>query len=125
MIDMPDLDAMLAALRTPLRPELGDLIASRLQDAIAYGLADLTHMLAIQPGDTETQIIDAVGFSPLVSRMDGHRLQPDWDYIESHPGFWELIYTVGDSGFAFLVFVERADGVIPELLALCDGGTNS
>lgn len=122
MIDMPDLDAMLAVLRAPLQPDLHDLIASRLQDAFACGLADLTHMLVIQPGDIEAQIIDAIGFSPLVSRMDGSRLQPDWDYLEPHPGWWELIYTVGDSGFAFLVFVERAEGVLPDLLVLCDEG---
>lgn len=122
MIDMPDLDAMLAVLRAPLQSDLRELLASRLQDAFACGLADLTHMLIIQPGDTEAQIIDAIGFSPLVSRMDGNRFQPDWDYIEPHPGWWELIYTVGDSGFAFLVFVERAEGVLPSLLALCDAG---
>ena len=123
MIDMPDLDAILAALRTPLQSDLHDLITGRLQDAFACDLADLTHILVIQPGDTEAQIIEAIGFSPLVSRMDGHRLQPDWDFIERHPGSWELIYTVGNSGFAFLVFVERADGVLPELLALCESGT--
>lgn len=119
MIDMSDLDAILAALSTPLQPDLHELIASRLQDAFACDLANLTHILVIQPGDTEEQIIDAIGFSPLVSRMDGNRLQPDWDYLEQHPGWWELIYTVGDSGFAFLVFVQRATGVLPELLDLC------
>ena len=124
MIDMPDLDAILAALSTPLQPDLHELIASRLQDAFACELADLTHILVIQPGDTEAQIIDAIGFSPLVSRMDGIRLQPDWDFIEQHPGHWELVYTVGDSGFAFIVLVERGDGVLPELLSLCDAGVN-
>ena len=124
MIDMPDLDAILVALCSPLAPDRHDLIASRLEDAFACELADLTHILVIQPRDTEAQIIDAIGFSPLVSRMDGNRLQPDWDYIEPHPGWWELIYTVGDSGFAFLVFVERADGVLPELRALCESGAS-
>lgn len=124
MIDMPDLDAILAALSMPLQPDLHDLIASRLQDAFACELADLTHILVVQRDDTEAQIIDAIGFSPLVSRMDGNRLQADWDFIEQHPGHWELVYTVGNSGFAFLVFVERADGVLPELLSLCDAGVN-
>lgn len=122
MIDMPDLDAILVALRSPLAPDLHDLIASRLQDAFACGLADLTHILVIQQRDTEAQIIDAIGFSPLVSRMDCNRLQPDWDFLEHHEGWFELVYTVGNSGFAFLVFVERAAGVLPELLTLCDVG---
>lgn len=124
MIDMPDLDAIVSALRTPLAPDLDGLIADRLQDAFACGLADLTHILVIEAGDTEAQIVDAIGFSPLVSRMDRNRLQPDWDYIEPHPGWWELIYTVGDSGFAFFVFVERAEGVLPELLTLCIAGAD-
>lgn len=124
MIDMPDLDAILAALSTPLPPDLRELIASRLQDAYACDLANLTHILVIQSGDTEDQIIDAIGFSPLVSRMEGNRLQPDWDYLEQHPGWHELIYTVGNSGFAFIVFVERADGILPDLLSLCDAGVN-
>lgn len=42
MINMPDLDAILAALRAPLAPDLHDLIASRLYDAIACDVADLT-----------------------------------------------------------------------------------
>lgn len=119
MIDMPDLNAILVALRASLQPDLGDLIASRLQDAIACGLADLTHILVIQPGDTEAQIVEAIGFSPLISRIDGNQLQPDWDYLEPHPNWWELIYTVGNSGFAFIVFIERATGVLPELAQLC------
>lgn len=118
MIDLPDLETIVAALRTPLAPDLNDLISTRLQDAFACGLADLTHILVIQPDDTEEGIVAAIGFSPLASRMDGARLQPDWDFIEQHERWWELVYTVGDSGFAFLVFVEKAQGVIPELRAL-------
>ena len=100
------------------------MIVLSFQDAFACDLANLTHILVIQPGDTEAQIIEAIGFSPLVSRMDGNRLQPDWDYLVQHAEWHELIYTVGNSGFAFIVFVERADGVLPEMLALCDAGTN-
>ena len=118
MIDLPDLDATLVALSGPLRPDLRDLISTRLQDAFACGLADLTHILVIQPGDIEEDIVAAIGFSPLVSRMDGMRLQPDWDFIEQHERCWELVYTVGNSGFAFLVFVEKAEGTIPELISL-------
>jgi len=47
-------------------------------------------------------------------------LQPDWDWIERHTGcFFELVYTVSNDGFAFLVLVQAAPGVLPDLLALC------
>lgn len=119
MINLPDADAIRAALVQPLDEHLHQLLAGRLHDSIACGLGDLTHMLVIQPGDCEADIVEAIGFSPLVSRLDGERFQADWDWIERHDGWWELVYTVGDSGFAYLVFVEIADGVLPDLFRLC------
>jgi hypothetical protein len=86
------------------------------------GLADLTHIVVIEPGDSEADIEDAIGFSPLVSRIDGIRHQSDWDWIEKHEGYLELVYTVSNDGFAFLVLVQDVPGVLPELLALCRGG---
>jgi hypothetical protein len=62
-----------------------------------------------------------VGCRALVaqSRLDGIRHQPDWDWIARHQGWWELMYTVGNSGFAYIVLVQDAARVLPELLALC------
>ncbi len=42
-----------------------------------------------------------------------------FDYIEDHGGWFELIVTVGNDGFAFILFVRNRDGVDPELLAMC------
>lgn len=85
-------------------------------------LGDLTHILVIEPGDEEGDIIDAIGFSPLVSRIDGIHLQPDWDWIDRHEGWWEPVYTVSNDGFAFILFVQDAPGVLSDLLDLCRGG---
>lgn len=109
-------------LQRPLDPNLKRLLQGRVQDAASLGLADLTHILVLQPGDSEADIIEAIGFSFLVSRLEGVRHQPDWDWIEKHEGYYELVYTVSNDGFAFLVFVQDAPGVLPELLALCRGG---
>lgn len=122
MIDLPDLDSQLAALNQPLEPTLHKLLHGRIQDALALELGDLTHFLVIEPGDAEGDIIDAIGFSPLVSRIDGIHLEPDWDWIERHEGWWELVYTVSNDGFAFILFVQDAPGVLPDLLDLCRGG---
>jgi len=122
MLNLPDCDSQRAVLNQPLEPSLKRLLHGRVQDAACLGLADLTHLLVIEPGDSEADIIDAIGFSPLVSRLDGIRHQPDWDWIEKHEGYFELVYTVSNDGFAFLVFVQDAPGVLPELLALCRGG---
>lgn len=122
MIDLPDLDSQLAALNQPLEPNLYKLLHGRMQDALAFELSDLTHFVVIEPGDGEGDIIDAIGFSPLVSRIAGIHLEPDWDWIERHEGWWELVYTVSNDGFAFILFVRDSPGVLPDLLDLCRGG---
>lgn len=122
MNNLPDLDSQLAALNQPLAPNLHKLLLGRIQDALALGLGNLTHILVIEPGDAEADIIDAIGFSPLVSRIDGIHLEPDWDWIERHEGWWELVYTVSNAGFAFILLVQDAHGVLPDLLDLCRGG---
>lgn len=119
MLNLPDRASQLAVLHQPLKPVLHGLIKGRVQDALSLGLDDLTHIIVVEPYDNEDDLIEALGFSPLVSRLDGIALQPDLDWIESHPGFWELVYTVANDGFAFLVLVQDAPGVLPDLLALC------
>lgn len=121
MNNLPDLDNQLAALNQPLEPHLHKLLYGRIQNALALELGDLTHFLIIEPGDDEGAIIDAIGFSPLVSRIDGVHLQPDWDWIERHEGWWELLYTVGND-FAYVLLVQDAPGVLLDLLDLCRGG---
>ena len=122
MLNLPDRGSQLATLDQPLEPNLKRLLQGRVQDAASLGLADLTHILVIEPGDSEADINEAIGFSPLVSRLDGVRHQPDWDWVEKHEGYFELVYTVSNDGFAFLVFVQDAPGILPDLLTLCRGG---
>lgn len=109
MIDLPDMEALRAALCQPLNPALKTLLADRLADTESCGLANLTHVLVIEAEDPEAAVIDAVGFSPLASRIDSNRDQPDWDWLEHHDGWWEALYCVGDSGFAFILLIEDAD----------------
>lgn len=116
MLDLYNRETITAALLQPLDPELRTLIAERWADAIASDLADLTHILVVQAGDTEADIAEAIGFNLL----DAEVPFPDW---REHFGtYHELIYCVGNSGFAFLVLVQDAEGVLPELLELCRAG---
>lgn len=126
MIDLPNAAAIRAALRQPLPPQLHDLIANRLKLASDNGVADMTHILVVQPNDTEADIIEAIGFSPLVDPLSAGRFgtaefQPYWAWLQDLGGWYELIHTVGNSGFAFILLIDKADGVLPELLRLCEG----
>lgn len=109
--------SLIEALTLPLDPVLRDLLTARINDAITRGLGDLTHILVVQSGDTEADIIDAIGFSPLVHRIYGTRFgefdhEPDWDWRLDHEGWIELGRCVGDSGFAYLLFVQNLDAVL-------------
>jgi len=101
MLNLPDRAAIEAALQLPLDPELHALIAERLATALDRQLEDLTHILVIEPGDAEADIVDAIGFSPLSPEAP----EPDW--TEAHVGYRELVYCVGNSGFAFIIFGKR------------------
>lgn len=120
MINLPDATSIRAALRQPLEAQIHQLLAKRFADATAHQLTDMTHLLVIQPGDLETAIVDAIGFSPIGAEAPA----PDWR--ERHPGYYELVYCVGNAGFAFVMFVQDAYGVLPDLLRFCrsidDGG---
>lgn len=104
--------SLIEALALPLDPVLHGLLTARINDALARGLADLTHILVVQPGDTEADVVEAIGFSPLVHRIHGTRYgdpdhEPDWDWRLEHEGWVELGYCVGDSGFAFIILLSR------------------
>lgn len=105
-------------IRTPADMEPASLIQERLD------LLYLAPILIIGPCDTEQDIINEIGFSPLVNRVDGARFPsadftPSWEYITHHPGWHELVYVTGDDGSGVILFIEDAEGVDPALLALC------
>ncbi len=120
MYDLPTIDSIRAVLDQPLDKVLRILLEDRLADSIHCALQDLTHLLVVEASDTEQQIIEAVGFSPLVTRIDNRPNCPDWDWIERHDGYFELLYTVGNSGFAYILLVEDAED--SPLAQLCRRG---
>ena len=125
MLSFDNAAALAAAPTTAsIDPALRQLIADRIHDWTATDLLDLTHLLVVQPGDAEEHILDAVAFSPLVNQLDDRRygqkgFTPSLDWLEQHDGWFELIFTVGNDGFAFVLFVEDREGVDPELRSMC------
>ncbi len=116
--------AIAGAPRIVTDPQLKNLLSDRVRDWTKLRLLDFTHLVIIEVGDTGSSITDALGFSPLVNPLDGKRYGAEgfafpFDYIEDHGGWFELISTVGNDGFAFVLFVRDREGVDPELLAMC------
>lgn len=128
MLSIHDTASAEEALNQPLDPDLRKCISAKLEQAQAAGLADLTHILVIQPGDTEATIIGEIGFSPLCNPLDGDRFghpdfQPYWAWLHDAGGWYEIIVTVGNAGFAYLIFVTKEEGVLSDLLAMCSAHT--
>ena len=125
MLSFHDSAAISAApTKLPIDPDLKQLLADRVHDWTATDLLDLTHLAIIQAGDTEQTIVDEVAFSPLVNPIDGRRFgskgfEPGWDWLERHDGWFEMIVTVGNDGFAYVLFIQDSDGIDPQLRRLC------
>lgn len=122
-----DRASILGALDLPLESQLHELLKGHIQSMLeepSLGLLDMTHILVVEPGDRGCSIQAEVGFSPLVSPYDeapfgSPAFHPFWDWLKGHGRWFEMILTVGNSGFAYIVFIENAAGADAELLALC------
>lgn len=114
MRSLPDRAAIEAALREPLPDELRELITGRLSQDIGdhtYDLADVTHFVVVEPGDTDRDLQRELSFSL--------RDETYWDLFHAHDGWFEVVAIVGNDGFAFSVLVPDHPDTDPELLRLC------
>lgn len=102
-------------------PELAVLVQWHLIIAKENGLEDLTCIAVIEPDDSEQTVIDELGFSPLQNVLTETRFGdpdfiPAWDWLEVHHGWYELIFTVGDGGFAYIVFLNRKHRTFADII---------
>lgn len=114
-----DLASLDRALALELDPVLRSLFDAR-REVVAAGD---TEYLVVEPGDTEADVVRHVGFSPLVNPIDERRFPdpafvPHWDWLADHGGWFELIQCFG-SRFGYVLLIRDAEGVPPDLLALC------
>lgn len=115
-------------LRARLPKQLGStfrrLLTDRIQDAIACGLEEMTHIIAVEPGDGENDFIREAAFSPFRNTLSQTRygdpdFEPPWCWLDRLEGWgWEAIHTVGNDGFAFIILVPDIEGIDPTLLAM-------
>ena len=125
MLSFNDAAAITAAPATAsIDPTLDQLLADRIHDWTATEMLDLTHLLIVHAGDNDAAVIEAIAFSPLVNPLDGRRFgskgfEPCWDWLECHDGWFEMIVTVGNDGFAFVLFIQDSDDIDPQLRLLC------
>lgn len=107
-----DTQAILTAAASHPDPELRRLIVNRIASLAEFDgveLADLMHVLVLEPGDGGEQLSQAIG-----QRTDC--LLPD--VIEAHTNWFELTVVTSQDGAGVVAYVPRV-GSDPELLAFC------
>ena len=70
MMSFDNCAKIVGALDLPLETRVHRLLTDRVEQCRSTGLLDRTHILIIEPGDTEEGIAQEIGFSPLVNPMD-------------------------------------------------------
>ncbi len=124
MLSLDHVAAIVGALNTVTDPDLCSLLTDRVHDWTAMGLLDLTHVLIVEPRDTEEAVSEAIGFSPLANPEDGVRYNADgyhfpWDWAEEHGTWLELMMTIGNDGYALFLLVAQGAGLASELRSMC------
>lgn len=125
MITIYDRAAMARVLTLDLDPPLRRLLQRRFASLVTpWGdLTDWTEWIILESGDGEDDIVREVGFSPLFEPIDGARFgsmgfRPFWDHLDHEEGHFVMVQSFG-STFSYILIVPDADGIFPELLALC------
>lgn len=120
MLAFHDRASIEGALSSDLDTRLRGLIAASIKQDIRpvqYDLTDYTSVVIVQAGDTDDEICCEVGFSPLANLADDIRQQRG--VLKDHGDWFEITFTIGNDGFAYVLFVQDAEGVDRKLLALC------
>ncbi|MHC9420577.1 hypothetical protein ACYZX9_18465 [Sphingomonas citri] len=109
-------------LTLDLDPTLRGLLSERIA-ALSDDLLDQTEIVVIEPGDTEEDLVRAIGLSPLVEPVDGARyggagFWPHWDWLSVRDGWFEMVITFG-STFAYVLLLEDAEASASDMVRLC------
>lgn len=94
------------ALTSPPPTELRTILNEIAHQAAKAGPPDLTHILMVEPGDTEEAIKREIRFSPLVSPLDGARygdpgFEPYWSHLIQRNGWHKLTVAISNDGYVF------------------------
>ena len=120
MIQIYDDATLEAALATPLDNTTHDLVGRIVSDARASDLWELTCIAVIEPADSAETLEQLLGFDPRSGPLgdaDG-AFAPWWDWLEHHPGYFELLHTAG-TDFAYFLLVPDSGPDPTGLAGLC------
>lgn len=113
MLNIASSAAMARVLASPIDDHLRRLLTLRRQQLSGHGdLGDLAHFVVAEgPSDT-IAAIEAAAAYPIIT-------DASFEWVADHGGLFEAVTILSDDGFGIVLFVPDAQGIDPELIALC------
>lgn len=116
MIVLADAQAICAAPDTITDPDLTE----RVNQTIDAGLCDLTCLVVIEDGDSDDDLQREAGLSLLTNPISGSRygdpgFEPHWAWLEERGGWFEVICPIGDSGWAYIIYIRNGGSELADL----------
>ena len=110
-------------LTLPIDLRLKRLLMKR-RDQLGGDIKDSARFIVIEPGDRMEAFERELGWS-ILTTLEGQCFgdpdyYPTWEWLADHGHCFELVYIFTDDGFAHVVLIEKALGVDPDLLKLCE-----
>ena len=106
--------------------EIRQLVQQRISDlgGEAFDTTTLGYFLVIEQGDTLDAVNTQLGFSILANRFTGIAYSdtgftPSFEFVEEFATCYDMVFILSDDGFGIEVFVEKAEGVPPDLRIMC------
>ena len=108
-------------------PGIRELVTLRFTQVLsgeAYDYDRHGYMVIVESGDSVEQLEQETSLAILHGLFDelpfGHPdFAPSFDFLEEHHDCYEILFISNDDGFATTLFVPKAEGIDPGLLALC------
>ena len=124
MLSIADGGSLSRALRMPLDPLLKRLLVER-RDQLDGRIEGEARFIVIQPGDSTDALEQELSFPVFQNPGDGTRFgdadfTPGWEWLADSGHCFEMVFIMTDDGFAHVVLIEKAAGIHPDLLRLCE-----
>ena len=115
-----------AAIQQISDTAISKILQERINDlgGAAFDSIEIGYFLVVESGDTIEAITAQLGFAILCNRFTGIRYDqtgftPSFEFVEEFPACYDMVFVLSDDGYGVEVFVQKASGVSPDLLAMC------